>query len=50
MKGLPESESKAREEATRREVEEILETEAASQFDGSSGFEELDAEAAAEED
>ncbi|MCU0587498.1 MAG: DNA-directed RNA polymerase subunit omega [Syntrophobacteraceae bacterium] len=50
VKGLPESASKAKEEATRREVEEILETEAAPQYDASAGFEELDADAAAEED
>jgi len=48
--GLPESGSKAKEEATRREVEEILEKEAAPQYDASAGFEELDADAAAEED
>jgi DNA-directed RNA polymerase subunit omega len=50
VKGLPDTSSKAKGEATRREVEEILETEAAPKYDASAGFEEVDTDAAAEED
>ena len=50
VKGLPDSSSKAKEEATRREVEELLETEASPKYDASAGLAEVDADAAAEED
>jgi DNA-directed RNA polymerase subunit omega len=50
VKSLPDTPSKAKEEATRREVEELLETEAAPKYHAAAGFEEVDADAAAEED
>ncbi len=50
VKALPDSTSKAREEATRREVEELLETEASPKYHAAAGFEEVDADAVGEED
>lgn len=50
VKGLPDTSSKAKEEATRRQVEEILEEEASPKYDASAGFEEVEAESSGEED
>jgi DNA-directed RNA polymerase subunit omega len=50
LKGLPETTSRAKEEATRREVEELMEKEAAPQYDAADGFEEVQASESADEE
>jgi len=50
IKSVPDTISRAKEEATRREVEELLETEAPPKYHAAAGFEEVDADAAADED
>lgn len=50
VKALPETTSKAKEEATRREVEELMEKEAAPQYDASDGFEEVQTTEPTDED
>jgi DNA-directed RNA polymerase subunit omega len=49
-KGLPDTSSKAREESTRRQVEEIVEEEAAPKYDAAAGFEEVEADASGDEE